>query len=114
MLGSALNTAVSGLRTQSASVAVTAHNIVNDETPDYQKKQVNIESLTNGSTSLSSLNPLSGGVTFTIAESTSEQGVGSYADDLIQMKRAEQAYTSSALVLSKVDEMYETLLDAIG
>ena len=114
MLGSALNSAVSGLRAQSAAVAVASENIVNNTTPDYKRKGLDIQSIAAGSTTLSSLNPIGGGVTFSIVESMSDQGIGSNTDDLTNMVRAQQAYTSSALVLNKVDKMYEALLDAIG
>ena len=114
MLGSALNATVSGLRAQSAAVAVASENIVNNATPDYKRKGLDVQSIAAGSTALSSLNSIGGGVTFSIVESMSDQGIGSNTDDLTNMVRAQQAYTSSALVLNKVDKMYEALLDAIG
>ena len=87
---------------------------MNNGTPDYKKKDLSIQSIAGGSTALSSLNPIGGGVMFSIVENILEQGIGSYASDLSTMVRAQQAYTSSTLVLNKVDKMYETLLDAIG
>lgn len=113
MLSNALNASVSGMRIQSTSVAVASENIVNSATSDYHKKSVDVRSTTAGSTSLSSLGQIGGGATYTITQSLSSHSPVSNTEELTNMMRAQQAYTSSALVLNKTNNMYEALLDTL-
>ncbi len=74
-LGSALNSAVSGLKAQSASIAAVSENIANADTTAYKKRDVTFESLVTGSSGSSSLNQVGGGVTYTTSQNIEEQGL---------------------------------------
>ena len=74
-LGSALNSSVSGLKAQSAAIAVVSENIANASTTAYKKREISFESLVTSSNSASSINEIGGGVTFGTNQNMTEQGL---------------------------------------
>lgn len=73
-LGSALNSAVSGLNAQSTAIAAVSENIANVSTTAYKKREISFESLITGS-SVSSKNQVGGGVTYQTSQGLEDQGL---------------------------------------
>lgn len=74
-LGSALNSAVSGLRAQSTAIAAVSENIANADTTAYKTREIQFESLVTSSNTASSINQVGGGVTFQTSQNIREQGL---------------------------------------
>lgn len=74
-LGSALNASVSGLKAQSAAIAVVSENIANASTTAYKKREISFESLITSSSAASSINQVGGGVTFNTTQNITQQGL---------------------------------------
>jgi flagellar hook protein FlgE len=74
-LGSALNSAVSGLNAQSTAIAAVSENIANVSTTAYKKREISFESLITGTSAASSQNQVGGGVTYQTSQGIEEQGL---------------------------------------
>ncbi len=74
-LGSALNSAVSGLNAQSTAIAAVSENIANVSTTAYKKREISFQSLITGTSASSSQNQVGGGVTYSTSQGLTEQGL---------------------------------------
>lgn len=71
-LSSALNTAISALKAQSAAISSVSENIANTDTTAYKNSEVTFSSLISGNTTSSGYS--SGGVVYSVGQSVSTQG----------------------------------------
>lgn len=115
-LGNAISTAVSGLRANSLSVAVTANNVANVATPGFIPERLVTASVVSGRPA-SSGGTAGGGVTTSVqpsvprAMASLDQSNVDLAGEFTRLVQAKAAYAQSLDVIRASDQMLKHRLD---
>lgn len=94
----ALDIAASGIAAASRIMQITAENVANAQTPDYQSQQVNLVSATGGGVDVANIE--SGGTVDLTAQT-------------VEFERAKFLYDANAAVIAAQEQMFGSLVNMV-